>query len=346
MSILHPIFVRVLRKVSDLSGPEKRLSAQALWGAFRRRALDRHGAIALSLAKVGQFFGLAFTAGVLLFSWTDSMFYSRVFGWQSTHFSVTPEAAYRIIRITSGPWAWLAGEGRVSLACNKSPPPVLCATRIRAVFPEARFGLGELFNRGCARLWLSSRERSSIICLGANCVRRSSTLTSPKPASTGSGSGSPSPQVSVQTPHGGVAPALPAFARTPPEPGVGEVKSILILPEELNSPARREAIVQWLASEKQWTAEERCSLTTEPGGIDAALKEMARAHQERAVSRAVLVQESFMPPVKSVLKASHFRFERPWARTGSLSACSANHPTTRSASRLLRPISRFGRRKS
>ena len=153
LSLLQPLLTRVARRVSDLSGPEKRLAAQAFWGAFRRRAMDRSSAIGLRLSTLAQSFGLGFTAGIVLFSWLDCLFYSRVFGWQSTQFTITARQPIASSRRRPCPGPGSLGRGLVFPASSRWPPPALSATRIRACSRQRRGGVGQLPHCRCAGLW-------------------------------------------------------------------------------------------------------------------------------------------------------------------------------------------------
>jgi hypothetical protein len=62
------------------------------------------------------------------------------------------------------------------------------------------------------------------------------------------------------------------------------------MPRELISEERQQAIEQWLGAHKQWQVKQTIPLSSESAEVLAG------------VGRAILVHESFMPPVKSILK--------------------------------------------
>src|SRR5690606_20149969 len=111
LNLLRRPVTRLVRKIREISGPEKRLAAEAGWGAFRRRAMDGGGAISVRLTCAAQVLGLSFALGILVFSAVDCLFYSRVFGWQSTTTALTTEAAHNIVRVMAAPWSWAAPAG-------------------------------------------------------------------------------------------------------------------------------------------------------------------------------------------------------------------------------------------
>ena len=302
LGLMHPILARAWRKVSDVSGPEKRLAAQAFWGALRRRAMDRGGAIGLKLTSMGQLFGLGFTAGILLFSWTECMFYSRVFGWQSTHFTVTAEAAYEIVKTISFPWAWLAGEGSGFPSLDQ-----VAATRFVRYQDPGRFPPGAAAAWAnfliAAALVYGFLPRALLYFLSQRELRRA--LRNPdfeQARFDRLWERLTKPRVQIRTPRESAESAPPALAHAQQPRGGAEVSCILVLPEELDSEDRREAIIEWLKSEKMWTVDGVLPLATESGGFDQALAELTRVSSERSGQRVVVIQESFMPPVKSVLK--------------------------------------------
>jgi hypothetical protein len=302
LGLLHPVLTRAARKASDLSGPEQRLAAQALWGAFRRRAMDRSSAIGLRLSIMTQSFGVGFTAGILLFSWLDCLFYSRVFGWQSTQFTITAEAAYKLVRLTAAPWAWLAGEGHGFPSLQQ-----MAATRF------VRYQDPGVFPAAAAAAWANYLVAAALVygflprVLLYGLTRREYAQALKNPDFNQARFDRlwerlVKPQIRMLGPSGEAAATLPQVERTKGESPAGAVRCLVVVPEELNTPERRDALLHWLASEKSWTSMAIIPLAAEAGSIEEVLTEMARARGQAAITRAVLVQESFMPPVKGVLK--------------------------------------------
>lgn len=304
--LLRPLTARAVRKVSSASTAEKRLRARAFWGAFRRRALDHKTVLGRQLTCVIQWFGLGFAAGILLFSWVDCLFYSRVFGWQSTAVSLTPEAAYRTVRAIAVPWSWLAPDGSGFPTLEQVAATRFIRYRDPAPFPPdaasawANFLMAAVLVYGLlprVALYVLSRWqlRRALAFPDFGQVRFDrlwERLTQPR-ISMG-GERSETGPVPLDSP--------PVQARQT----TAGLNCLVLLPEELADESRETAVREWLRAKKGWSIQAVVPLPNESnqsgqsGGADSWGR-VQRASAEMGAARAVLVQESFMPPGKAAL---------------------------------------------
>lgn len=301
LSLLRAPVRRIASRVSSEMDPEKRLNSQALFGAIQRRVQSRKGVLAAWFFKISQCFGLAFSIGVLLFSWIDVKFHSRVFAWQTTQAAATAESVHAIVTAIAAPWAWLTEPGRGYPSLEQVRQTRFIRFRDPASLPApaasawAAFLITAAFVYGCLpRLILYALSKHRV----KRRLRREPftelrfdplwhRLTR-APLDWGS------------TDRGQTALLADALDEPlPPPPGQPQ-PCLLLLPKDRGQNGCAGPIADWLQQHRNWRVEATRLVNPEASQLRAA-SYLENGPWAEARPAVVLVQESFMPPVREQL---------------------------------------------
>ncbi len=321
--LAKPLVRRATDQLSESLGAERRLQVQSVIGALRQRLESRRSAIAATFFHLVQALGIAFTIGVLAFSWIDTKFYSRVFGWQTTDAETTPETVHGLVKKLATPWAWFRPESVGFPSLDEVEHTNFVRFHSPADFPKEASSAWAAFLIWAAlvygvlpRLLL---ERLSAQHVGAALRREDFTelrfdplwerITAPEERASIS---APAPDAPVQIPARPApmreepATAAPRPAPTssgaPSAPAPPATRYDIILPFDIREPGTVEAVAEWVQQKKGWD----CGAVKPLGyGIterETLLADLAQAGATASEPHLLLVQESFMPPVEEYLE--------------------------------------------
>lgn len=311
--LIQPMLRKFALRVSAHLGPERRLNAQTLVGALKQRVESRKSAIGAMLFHLVQAFGIAFTGGVLVFSWINCLPNSRAFGWQTTDQRITAAFVHSGVKRLASPWSWLRPEGigfptlrqveqtqfvrfgdrapfRDSKAASAWAAFLIWSALIYGFIPRL------ILNRLSARQVATALRAETFEELRFDALWERMTLERGgfKHPETGTtkeeiilGDGFPADTSKTQT-----------------------VAYSVLLPAEIHTPERALAIEEWLQNRKGWNRPTVLMMRAEASEKAHLIAELRVAAEGASRMRILLVQESFMPPVQQSLDfLRHIRSE-------------------------------------
>jgi hypothetical protein len=326
--LVKPLVRRATEQISESLGAERRLHVQSVLGALRQRLESRRSAIAATFFHLVQAFGVAFTIGVLVFSWIDCKFYSRVFGWQTTDAETTPETVHGLVRGIATPWTWLRPEGfgfpnleqveKTNFVRFHSPADfpkdassawaafLIWAALVYGVLPRLLLErLSAMHVRSALRredftelrfdpLWerlTTPEERAQIQAPAPDAP----VYIPPRPAQ---GFSDPSPTVYITYPETRSRDGVSAVAA----PAAAVTRYAMVLPSDIREPGCAEAVAEWMRQKKGWEQGEVKPLGYGIGDREKLIGELAGSGGDARDPHLLFVQESFMPPVEEYLE--------------------------------------------
>jgi Protein of unknown function (DUF2868) len=301
--LIQPL-LRIVLRTSEGIDPEKHLNARAMIGVLKQHIASRKNIISATLFQLVQAFGLAFTIGVLFFSWLDCLFHSRIFGWQTTFRWMTADAVYHLLKVLATPWGWFHSQGIGYPTLAQVQQTNFIRGEDLSTFPSeaapvwATFLIWTAFIYGFVpRLLLKllsawqlhaalrdeNFEEPRFDALCERMTREQVVIRHPDPETEQS------------------AATTAAFNERANLPEVEAAAYRVILPDEIYTKERASKISEWSRTQKGWDTPE--IMVMRPGVPEKKqlIEDLKTCAQGRSRVKILIVRESFMPPVQDFL---------------------------------------------
>ena len=310
---IRPVLRKLAVRGSEHLGSERRLRAQTLIGALKQRVESRKSAISAMLFQLIQAFGIAFTAGVLVFTWLNCLPKSHAFSWQTTDQQITAALVHNGVRGLASPWSRFQPEGVGFPTLKQVEQTQFVRFGDRTAFRDSKAASAwaafliwaALIYGFIPRLilkWLSDRRVVSSLKAETFGELRFDPLWERMTLERGV----------FNHPSTGPNPAEPIVsAKIVADPA--NPKTVVygvLIPEEIHTSERAASIQEWVQNRKGWNLPTVLVLKADALGKATVLADLKAAAEGASRLRILLVQEAFMPPVQQALDfLKHLRSE-------------------------------------